>query len=69
MGDVVKLEVVSVGDEFTIQPDQVLEAAKTKYERVVVIGITPEGEMEVAGSHGRFETFYRLFQAMNDLAS
>lgn len=50
--NVVKLELVEVGEDFRFDPDFILEAAKgRKFQRLVIIGeIEDEEDLYVAGT-------------------
>ena len=57
-----KLEVVSVGDGYRIEADQVLEAAKGKaWHRLMVIGqLEDEDDIYVAGTASAGETIIMM---------
>lgn len=65
--DVLKLVPPSVGDANVITPDQVLDQAKDKYETVIIVGETADGEIVVAGSAGAGEALPLLLWATNFL--
>ena len=64
MSNVVKLELVEVGEDFRFEAKQILEAAKSKaFERVAIIGRTDEGDLYVEGTANAGETLVLLKQA------
>lgn len=65
--EVLRLVPPSVGDAYEIAPDQVLDAAKGKYETVIVVGETADGEIEIAGSAGAGDALALLLWATNFL--
>lgn len=61
MGEVVKLDLVEVGEGFRFDPDDLLEKAKGHdFERLVIIGVLPDGEMYVAGSANAGESLIAI---------
>jgi hypothetical protein len=55
--DVVKLEPVTVGEDFRFDPDQLLEAAKGQgFTRLAIIGENPDGTLWVSGTANAGET-------------
>lgn len=61
---VTKLELVSVGEDFRFDPDEILEAAKGKgFSELVIIGTLPDGELWVSGSANGGETMILMEHA------
>lgn len=61
---VVKLEPVTVGDDYFIRPDQILDEAKGMIPTdLVVIGMDENGEMYIAGSKHRARSVFMIEQA------
>lgn len=51
MGEVHKLELVSVGEGYRIDPDEMLEATKGKpFVKLVILGELDNGDIYAAGS-------------------
>lgn len=49
-----------VGENFVVECDNVLEAAKGQLAEVVIVGTTPDGENYVASSHGMAKTIFLM---------
>lgn len=57
MGEVKKLELVTVGEGFRFEGDQILEAAKGKtWSRLAIIGELEDGDFYLAGTANAGET-------------
>jgi hypothetical protein len=57
IADVVKLELVTVGEGFRFDPDELLEAAKGQgFTRLAILGQNPDGSLWVSGSANAGET-------------
>lgn len=68
MGEVHKLELVSIGENIRIDPDQVLEEAKGhSFDRLVIIGELPDGEIYTAGSANAGESLILLEMAKRQI--
>ena len=64
MSNVVKLELVEVGEDFRFDPDYILEAAKgNAFTRVSVIGELPDGTVFISGSANAGETLILIERA------
>lgn len=69
MGDVVKLELVEVGENVRLAAQPVLDgAADQSFERMVVIGRCDDGSLYVAGTANAGETMILLEQAKHFIA-
>lgn len=56
------------GTQYQVDPDEMLEEAKGQYERVVIVGIMPDNEMQVAFSTpDHYEATYWLGKAESAL--
>jgi hypothetical protein len=60
MADVINLKGQSVGENFNVAPDAVLESAKGELTEVVVVGIHNDGTVYLAGSKGSMNTLWLL---------
>lgn len=70
MADVVKLNVVEVGDGYVFDTGHILKCAgEAGLKSVFVAGWDAEGEMHVWSSHGGPETLWLLEHAKADLIS
>ncbi len=67
MGEAVELHVAEVGPGHVVPPDQVLTEALTKYETLVLVGETADGEIQVCASHHTGEALILLMWAQNFL--
>ena len=68
MGDVVKLNPVTVGEEFRFDPDEILEGAKgQKFSILSIVAETEDGEIWVSGSANAGETLILLEKAKDFL--
>lgn len=64
MGDVKKLELVEVGENFRFDPDALLEAAKGHgFTNLVILGELPDGEIWVSGMSNAGETLVLVERA------
>ena len=67
-GKVVKLELVTVGENFRFDPDALLEAAKGRdIETLVIIGQLPDGELWISGSANAGETIILMEMAKAEI--
>lgn len=57
---VTRMRPALVGDGFVMDPDQVLEANKGRFFRVVLVGETEDGDIKVAGTHSAPESLMLL---------
>jgi hypothetical protein len=65
---VTKLEVVSVGDGFRFDPDDLLEAAKGQgFTKLAIIGENPDGTLWVSGSANAGETIILIELAKHQI--
>lgn len=65
---VVKLELVTVGENFRFNPDDLLEAAKgQRFERLAILGQMPNGDMWVSGSANAGETLILIELAKHQI--
>ena len=60
MADVVSLRGGPVGEAFNVAPDAVLENAKGQLTEVVVVGLSQDGTVYLAGSKGSMQTLWLL---------
>ena len=68
MSNVVKLELVTVGEDFRFDPDYILEAAKGQdFTRVSVIGEYPDGSLWISGSANAGETLILIERAKHQV--
>lgn len=68
MGEVRKLELVEVGEEYHFDPDEILEAAKGQpFNRLVVLGQMEDGTIWVSGNANLGETLVAIEQAKHAL--
>lgn len=58
--NVIPIGEMKVGDGYVVPPDQVLDVAKGKYVKIVAVGETADGEIEILGSHGAPESVLLL---------
>jgi hypothetical protein len=61
--DVVPLRPGYVGDQFRIEPDEVLRAAEDKMATVVVLGLDRNGELYLASSDGAERAYFLMERA------
>lgn len=66
-GEVVKLEVVGVGDGAKIDCNGVLEAAVGKLRSVAIVGIEEDGSLYLAASDGAAESHFLFARAADFL--
>lgn len=67
--NVVKLQVHEVGENYRFQAIEVLDGARDqKFERMVVIGRTEEGELYVAGTANAGESLILIEHAKHFIA-
>jgi hypothetical protein len=57
----------TVGDGFTFDPDDILQAAKGDFLQVVVIGFDKDGEIRIRASHGSRETLWIIRRGAHHL--
>jgi hypothetical protein len=70
MGDLIALPSSGmIGDGIALPADQVLEQAKGKYRRAVLVGETPDGEIQVCGTAGSGDSALLLLWAINFLTN
>lgn len=63
-----KLELVSVGEDFRFDPDEILEAAKGQgFTKLVVLGQLEDGEIWVSGSSNAGESLILIELAKHDI--
>lgn len=68
--NVIKFYPVEVGEGYRIDTDEMLEATKgTKFNMLVIIGETEDGEPYVAGSANAGETLILLHRAINRIVT
>lgn len=68
MGEVVKLQPVSVGEGYKFDPDTVLEEAKGNgFDALCVIGQYPDGSMWISGNVNTGETMILLERVKHHL--
>ena len=60
MSNVVSLSGAPVGENYNIEPDAVLTAAKGELAEVVVVGLHKDGTVYLAGSKGSMNTLWLL---------
>lgn len=61
MADVVHLQLVDVGEATEIPPEDIFDQFEEgHFKEVVVIGLTPEGELEVFSTKGVCEAAFLL---------
>jgi len=58
-----------VGDGHVVDPDGVLEAFKGNNRQVVVVSMTPDGELRIGSSHGTPDAHFLLGKAMQWLVT
>jgi hypothetical protein len=64
MSNVAKLELVTVGDGFRFDPDELLEEAKGHgFTNLVIIGELPDGEQWVSGMANAGESLILMERA------
>lgn len=57
MSEVVKLELVQVGENFRFDPDELLEAAKgQEFAKLAILAQKPDGTLWVSGTANAGET-------------
>lgn len=57
MSEVVKLELIDVGEGFRFDPDDLLEAAKgQEFTKLAILAQTPDGTLWVSGTANAGET-------------
>lgn len=68
MGDVVKLQLVEVGENFRFDAEHILDAAKEqKFERLMVLGELEDGAIYVGGTANLGETLVLIEKAKHML--
>lgn len=66
--NVTKLELVEVGEGFRFDPDDLLEKAKGQaFEKVVILGALPGGELWVSGSANAGESLILIEKAKHHI--
>lgn len=65
--NVVKLQLVEVGDAVHLAPDSILEEWKGKLEKVCIIGIDASGELVVAGTDSANFCLWLVEKAKKDI--
>lgn len=66
--EVVKLELVEVGEGFRFEPDALLEAAKGQgFTRLAILGEQPDGKIWVSGSANAGETMILMELAKHQI--
>ena len=64
MGDVVKLELIEVGEGFRLDAQPILDGAgEQAFERMAIVGRLEDGRLYVAGTANAGETLVLLKQA------
>ena len=69
MSNVVNLNNEHVGDGIALDCDDMLEAAKGKLIKTVIIGIDGDGDVYLSGSHSRAESMMLLQFALHEFCS
>jgi hypothetical protein len=59
MGDVVNLDV-PIADGIALNPDTILEANKSKFQQVVIVGYDHGGQIAVCSTHSSREALWML---------
>lgn len=67
MGNIVRLVTGDVGAGVEVAADAVLNGAKGLLREAVVMGLTPDGEVYLASTHGPAETLWALERARHFL--
>lgn len=66
--NVVKLQLVEVGEDYRFEADHILEAAKgSEFSRVAVVGELPDGSLWISGSANAGETLILLERAKHKI--
>lgn len=60
MAEVINLRGESVGENFNVAPDAVLQGAVGQLQEVVVVGLANDGTVFLAGSKGSMNTLWLL---------
>lgn len=69
MADVVKLEVVSIGDGFHVDADDLLDKAKGLLLSAIIIGRDKEGDLFMSMTDGGPQSLWLLEHARRQLLS
>jgi len=56
-----------ISDGIALDPDKILDMAKGEFGEVVIVGWTPDGELQVRSSHGSREALWHLTRAIHQL--
>jgi hypothetical protein len=67
MAEPTKLVLASVGEDYVVAPDAILQAHKGRLSHVVIIGIDEKtGELVLAASHGPNYSLWLVEKAKKD---
>lgn len=67
--EILELHPGAVGDGFKVTPDDVLQHAIGRLDSVLVVGLSKDGDLYVAGSHGAPDSAFLAARAQHYLVT